>query len=240
MNRSNRTNKNMRKQTNQRRQLAHRQANPIRRMGNESTLTIPRSVGFVVPDRMRTSLRYWKAVTVSLGVTNTGGHRWQPSAAFDIDPLIGGTTMTGYAEMAAIYRSYRVKTSRIVAEFSNPSTITPVMCTVVPLNTDPGSSPPTAEVLTAREQPYAKSKTSTLAGGPLVRLVSSMSTRKIYGNPMTDYDDNFASLVTTVPNNNWFWFVSVYALALIPTNPISINVLIEIDVEFYDRAFLVQ
>jgi hypothetical protein len=217
-----------------------RQAQPVAEIGNDNLLKIPKTVGFIMPDRMRTNLRYWKAVQISLNVTLVGGARWSPSAAFDIDPLIGGTVMSGFTELAAIYKSYRVRNSTITAEFSNPSAVTPVMCTVVPTNADPGASPSTTVVLTAREQPYAKSRTSALAGGPTTRIVSSMSTKKIYGSPMTDYDDNFASLVTTVPNNNWFWFVSVYALTLIPSNPITVNVLIEIELDFYDRGFLAQ
>jgi hypothetical protein len=237
MNRSN--NKN-RKQKQSKKNRGTRQAGPIQRIGGQATLVVPRSVGFIMPDRMRTSLRYWKAVSISLNITTVGGVRFQPSAAFDIDPIIGGTVMSGFTELAAIYKSYRVHTSRVTAEFVNPSPTFPVMCTVVPMNADPGPTPSTTQVLTAREQPYAKSRTSSLAGGPLTRIISSMSTQKMYGSPMTNYDDNFASLVTTVPNNNWFWFISVYTLTPIPTNGVSINVLIEVDVEFYDRAFLAQ
>lgn len=56
---------------------------------------------------------------------------------------------------------------------------------------------------------------------------------------MTDFDDSFASLVTGIPLNNWFWIVSAYSLATIPSSdPVLVNIYIDIEIEFYDRAFL--
>ena len=208
-------------------------------LSGPSTVTIPKSVGFVMPDRLRTRLRFWQANSLNLSVTSVGSLRFQPSAAFDIDPTVGGTTMAGFNELAALYLSYRVKSSRIKVELANTSPDSIVNLTVVPRNTDPGATPTSGSIIAAREQPYAKNKTSPPLGGPLVTITSTMSTKKMFGNPMTDFDDNFAALVTTVPVNNWFWWVSVYSLATIPsTDPVLLNVFIEVDIEFYDRAYL--
>lgn len=214
-------------------------ANALTSPAGVTTLAIPRSVGFVMPDRLRTGLKYWQSSAINLSVVSSGSLRYQPSAAFDIDPTVGGATMAGFNEMSALYRSYRVKSSRIKVEIANTSPDSIVNCAIVPTNADPGSAPSSATIIAARQQPYANVKTCPPLGGPMTVLVSTMSTKKIFGNPMTDFDDNFASLVTTIPNNNWFWFISVYSLATIPsTDPVLLNVFIDVEIEFYDRAFL--
>jgi len=66
-----------------------------------------------------------------------------------------------------------------------------------------------------------------------------MSTEKIFGSPMVRYDDNFAALVNAIPVNNWFWIVAIYAGAVqSAAEPVFVNIGVDIDIDFYDRAFL--
>jgi hypothetical protein len=200
----------------------------------EGTLTIPRSVGCYMPDRLRTTLRFWKSVPVSLASLSYASIRFNPSGAYDLDPTVGSATAAGYTQLAAIYNSYRVKRSRAVAEVVNTGNVT-VMTVLLPSNTDPGASPSGNYVISTREQPYAVADTGALSGGPISKVKSSMSTQKIYGSKMTDYDDNFAALVNAIPNNNWYWVITFYAQAVSPS-AIILNFYMEIDIEFYDRA----
>lgn len=205
-----------------------------------TTLVIPRSVNCSVPDRMRTTLRFWKVVPINLSVSNTGGVRFQPSGPFDVDPLVGGSTPKGFAELASLYASYRVRSSFCKAEMVSPGLQTPVTLILLPMNADPGSSPTAATVTDAVEQPYAVSQTGSLRGGPMTQLTNTMTTEKIFGSPMVKYDDSFASLTSTTPVNNWFWFIAFYAPAVIPSSEGAVicYVYMEIEVDFYDRRFL--
>lgn len=214
-------------------------ANALTSPRNDAVLTIPRSVGFVVPDRLRTSLRFWKAPVLNLSVSNLQVIRFAPSAAYDIDPLVGGTLPPGYAQLAALYGSYRVRSARCTVEAINTSPNTMLQITLLPTNLDPGSSPSSTYVTSTREQPYAISKALPPTGAPTTKLQSSMSTEKIFGTPMVRYDDNFAALTNAVPNNNWYWVISIYSAAVQPASePVFVNVAIDIDIEFYDRLFL--
>lgn len=202
----------------------------------DQMLTIPRGCQAVVPDRLRTRLRFWKSVSINLTVSTVASTRFQPSAAFDLDPTIGSAAAVGFTQLAALYNSYRVRSSSAWAETVNTGTV-PIITILLPTNVDPGASPSSAYVISSRQQPYAVSETGALVGGPVSRLHNTMSTKKIYGSKMTDVDDNFASLVTSVPNNNWYWVINHYCLAVSPS-AIIMNFYMEIEVDFYDRAFL--
>jgi hypothetical protein len=199
----------------------------------DTLITIPKSVGTFMPDRLKTTLRFWKSQAIPLTSLTYGSVRFSPSAAFDMDPTVGSATAAGFNELAAIYSSYRVTESSALAEIVNTGD-SPCVGTLLPTNLDPGASPVANWVISSREQPYAVSKTGSLAGGPVCRLTQSMTTQKLFGNPMTKYDDNFAALVTAIPVNNWYWVVTLYVLAVSP-QAIIVNFYMEVEIDFYDR-----
>jgi hypothetical protein len=182
-------------------------------------------------------MKYWTLQPLSLAVNPQANYRFRPSAAFDIDPALGGTSMPGFAELSQQYSMYRVYGSSIKVTASNPSTTIPVSLIVCPLNQDPSNAMTAANVIASSGQPYAKMKVMPLLGGPATRISSYMTTVRIFGDPAVNYDHNFSSLVSTVPANNWFWNIAVYSGATIATN-ITVNFEIEVDCEFFDRFFL--
>lgn len=203
----------------------------------QSTLTIPKSVNCWMPDRLRTTLRWWISPVVNLSVTNYGQVRYQPTGVFDIDPTVGGASAPGFNELANIYSSYRVTASHCKAEMVSPGISTPVRLILCPTNLDPGATPTGTQIIDLVDQPYAVSKLAALRGGPITSVQQGMTTEKIFGSPMTKYDDNFAALVNAIPVNNWYWVVAYYAPTTIPLTEggIILNVFIEIEIDFYDR-----
>jgi len=194
-------------------------------------------VGLVLPDRYRTNLRYWKSISFNFIASTVASARFRPSSAFDVDPLIGGTAMAGFTELAGLYASYRVLSSKIIVEAVNTSAANPVSLMVCPVNIDPGASPISSYVLALREQPYGKFKMLGLSGCPPTRLNSVMSTEKIYGSKSTLFDDNFSSPSNSSPANNWFWVVAGFIGVLDPSlSWLQVN--IDVDVEFFDRQYL--
>jgi len=198
---------------------------------------IPRSPGLIMPDRYYTNTRFWKFPSISLSVNNFGAIRFSPTSAFDVDPTVGSTAMSGYNELAAFYGSYRVLMSKCKIEVINNSGTVPIMCILVPLNVDPGPSPTSFVIQEWKEQPYSKSKCSNLVGAPNTVISSKMTTEKIYGSKTVYFDDNFASPTNTIPANNWWWAIGLFTNAVI-AGPINIAVTIDVGTEFYDRKFL--
>lgn len=203
---------------------------------------LPRSVTNIVPDRTYTRLRFMGYGNLVIPTISTHiGARYRPSSAFDIDPLLGSTATPGFTELAAFYSNYRVTSSRCKFIFSNTSSVQGCVVVVLPLNVDPGSTPSLATVQSWIEQPYAKIKCCGNSGSPAVTISSDMSTEKIFGSKMVYLDDNFQSLVTTNPVNNWYWAVGAMS-PLAPASAQTVNVLIDIEigVEFFSRKALLN
>jgi hypothetical protein len=152
--------------------------------------------------------------------------------------------MPGYAEFAAFYNNYRVTVSKIEVEgsanYANTLAPTSLSLILLPLNVDPGGTPSVATIQSWTGNPYAKYKQMAQPGGPITSFVDTMSTEKIYGSEMIYYDDNFSSLTTGVPNNNWFWTIGVISdiNAAGTAYTAGITVRIHVGVEFYDRKVL--
>jgi hypothetical protein len=199
---------------------------------------IPKQVGLILPDRYRTNLRYWKSLTFSLAASNVASVRFRPSSAFDVDPTLGGTVMSGFTELSALYNSYRVLASKITVQATNTSSVQPIELMVVPFNQDVGATPAAGLILSFKEQPYSKFRLIPLSGGPVATIKSTMSTEKIYGSKMALFDDNFSALVSANPVNNWYWSIGVYVLGALAGQSIYLNVTIDVDVEFFDRAIV--
>lgn len=197
---------------------------------------IPRRVGLGAPDRLYTSLRFWKSLTFNLSVNGQAGARLIPTNAFDVDPTLGSTSMPFFSELAAIYGRYRVTTSKAKFEIVNSSNITPVEAILIPLNTDPGPTPTAPNVISWRANPYGKSKMTGLTGSPTTVITNSISTEKIFGSKMVYYDDAFQSVVTTGPTNNFYWEFAVFSFAAIPTL-IYANIACDVGIEFFDRTW---
>jgi len=196
-----------------------------------------RQLTLVFPPRVKVKLRFNAFQLLSLAATTGANYRWRPTAAFDVDPALGGTSMAGFAELAAYYATYRVYASTIFAAVSNTSTVSPIILIVTPYNADPTNAMSVSNIIASIENPYARTRDSGLLGCPPTTVKSFMTTQKIFGDPAVFYDHNFSSLVTTIPTNNWFWNVAILAPATIAT-AISLHVNVDVDIEFFDRSFL--
>jgi hypothetical protein len=191
------------------------------------------------PDRMATTLSFFSAPSFAPVVgASAYAYRYAPSNAFDVDPLLGGVTMPGFDEFANVYASYRVLGSRIKVKCTGIGTAGATIM-VLPLNADPGAVVSAATIISWRGQPYCKSKLAGATGSPAIEINNEMTTAKIYASDMVLSDDNFAALVTTAPVNNWYWAVGLYQNFVFATQPVVTDVQILVDVQFYDRKYLV-
>jgi hypothetical protein len=218
---------------------------------NQHLTTIFRGLSTIMPDRFVTRLTYngQKLLTITSGNVFTA-YRWYPSALFDVDPLLGSTTVVGFSELSNFYYYYRVLASRFtcavasnyIAQGTGALAATSTSFVVVPLNADPGSSPSQATVDSWFNNPYNKHRLIGAPGSRPEKFVSKMSTEKIFGSKMVYTDDNFASLVSTIPNNNWYWACAVRSTTAAPASgyTYSFQTDMEFDCEFYSRKPLLN
>jgi len=204
-------------------------------------LPMYRPMGLIVPDKMYSRLKYSgiQQITVAIGAA-ASAVRWRPSSVFDVDPLLGGTTIPGFTELAGLYGSYRTTRSNIKLEVAPQDSARVASVVVVPLNVDPGSGPSAATQSSWTMNPYAIYEITGTAGSPNIIIKNSMSTEKIFGSKMVYFDDAFSSLVTTSPTNNWFWAVSIITGFTVGGSNYITTILLdlELDVEFFNRKSL--
>jgi len=193
---------------------------------------------FGFPDRMITTLRFWEQNFPSWAAETFKVISYRGTSVFDPRTAAGGTQPEGFDLFALVYSSYRVLASKCEIEIcSNSTGVAPITIILVPLNADPtGAS--AAQVVSFVGNPYAKTKMFS-PGGPPQKLTCSMSDARIFGSEMVNSDDNFASLVSTNPVNNFFYAVCMYiTAAYTATQPYALNVYLEYKVQFYDRFAL--
>lgn len=209
--------------------------------GGQAALATPlrRHIGF--PDRFSTTLSYYIQKVDNWAATPATTYRYLATGPQQIDPVSGGGQPTYYDQFSLIYASQRTTRSRItVRGCAGANGSMPVNLVVVPLNADPGATPFT-NFLQALTFPYAQNKMIPAYGGGNAAITSSMTTSKIFGSNMVLYDDNFASLVSTTPVNNWYWGIVLYNnFTLTATQPYTLMIELEFDIEFYDRKAVVD
>lgn len=162
--------------------------------------------------------------------------RYRPTAAFDVDPIVGSTSTPGFAEWAAFYRYYRVHAFAYKVQFTNADTESmTVYC--LPMNTDPL---PNAAFSTASQfvcQPYAKVKQVSGAGGMDRAFISGyVNCKKLVGSKTFNYDDNYSSIVNTIPTNNIYLAVGALSQRVAMTNGMNFWFRVTMYVEFYERV----
>lgn len=189
-----------------------------------------------MPDQFRTKLRFDKIVSVSMATGAPGVLAFIPTAAFDVDPVIGSPTMAGFNQFAEFYNQYRVLASSIRVEFSNSSNTIPVSLYVMPTTLNPGSMT-AADILSMRGNPFCKWKNVALLGGGSTTVTNQMSSRRMVGSDAVLFEQGYASPVTTSPLDNWYWAIAWESPAAIASAQ-YLNIEIIVDLIFYDRAFV--
>lgn len=198
-----------------------------------------KQLSLIISDKLQTRLS-WSGVQnliVPAG-SATAAYRFRPTAAYDVDPALGSTAMPGYAELSALYASYRVVQSRLRVSLVSPTSGT-ATAVCVPMNEDIGASPTALVIDSLVGTPYNQYKVVPAAGGPPANFDILMSTEKMFGSKAVYFDDAFASLVSTIPANNWFWVVALILPAIVGgAQGYTFMVRLDIDVEFFQRRFL--
>jgi hypothetical protein len=209
----------------------------------------PRSLGWVIPPRYRTSLRllYQGRVTASSATgeyfTIFANSLYQPfstSAPVSTGGLIaatGGSASTesypGYSILNGMYGAYRVVRSRVSVLCAPTSTGDQVTITVYPVQVESGSAG--LQPFNAFGQPYAKSRLC-VQGAPISQQTvrQSMESHVILGLTKSQYENLPVTYSGSQPSaaNAWYWACQWSMIdGAVNTGILAFQVMVECDVE---------
>lgn len=224
----------------------NRRKNPLRKRGRRrhgkrhptmdriQTLRV-RAPGVVCPDRTMVKLKYLDITNQIVGSigSNVGALQYVANDAHTLAPV-------GFTEMAALYRYYRVRGTAIRVMGTNMETF-PVLAFVTPINTSYSITLAHGQQL--YQNAFTRSKVLAPKGGQDRFFIKSfISTRKIVGTKAVQFDDSYAALTTSTPNNVWYYYVYVMPVDSLDTftaaNQVRVTVQLTLYVEFYERNIL--
>jgi hypothetical protein len=201
-------------------------------------VNLPGRSALIVSDRITTRLSYAGISALAVPLGGVAAIRYRPTAVFDVDPLLGSTSVPGFNELAALFFNYRVFMSMIKIKVVGG--IAPTSVVLLPLNADPTGAPGALTVQSWTSNSYRDFKLVPASGGPVTNLSCTMSTEKIFGSKMVLFDDNFASATGTIPVNNWYWAIGAINSAGGAATTCTLTVEIDMGVEFFTRRTVLQ
>lgn len=211
-------------------------------------LTIGRSLGIIMPDRLNVKLNYNDLynATITTGAANV--HQYRGNSIFDPDFTGTGDTALGHAQWSAFYKDYVVTACRISFKIvpSNPNDVNlPLMYACWP--EDSAGVPADIDDLTNyMNQPYARWNIFVPSGGPNNKCVSMlMPTNKIFGVPRhaITSDDEYSASIDANPTKAWIWNIAIN-VSNVETTPSStaptVVVRLRYYVSYFNRKELIQ
>ncbi len=159
--------------------------------------------------------------------------RFRPTSAYDVDPSIGGTSMPGFNELAALYGKYRVLRWKMSATIVNLELDNGLNFIVFPSNFDLGNN--YSQVQSQFGNSFAKYTYVAPKGGMDRKTINTgwLSARSIVGSDSVYVDDDYASNVNTSPTNNSYMNVAIWTGNSVPlSNGANLLVVITLEVRF--------
>jgi len=173
--------------------------------------------------------------------------RWRVNSAFDPDPLLGGGTLAGFPEIAAIYQVYRVEHFRVRFEIAANEPSVPVNFSLIFRDSDPGLT-----IATYADAQNASEVSPTTGPNIIGQTTGSSVFRSswykiqpssILGNPMAYYADNdYSAAVTTNPASLVYMaFILMSTGAGVNlTNGAEVTMFMEFTVRFFGHKNILQ
>jgi len=218
----------------------NRRRGKYRKMGRPSKMVV-RSPGVIAADRMFVKLVYndWTNNTLFSALTNVNGYRYRWNSAFDVDPLLGGTIIPGFTELAALYGAYRVRACSITVDFVNKENYA-ITVGIIPLTVDPGPGITLAVAHGFVANPYCRTFVlAGLNGQNRVRLKNYISTWKLVGDVSAKSDVTYASSTGMNPTTQLYFCVFAYTTdQTIWTAGVTFNARLKLYTEMYNRREL--
>lgn len=199
---------------------------------------VPRNL-LISPDIFETRFKYTVMGAMNSAGAGHYGIRFRPTALYDVDPVLGSTAIAGFNEYAALYNNYRVVSFTTKFVPLNLESF-PIHVVLAVSNLDPGAGPAAVVVKSWFDQSQSKDgDLSAKFGVDKVILTNSINVQKYVGSRAQQFDDSYASQVSTVPTNNVFVNLGIYSPSTNFVNGIIYRVTFTIVAQFYERVNLV-
>lgn len=198
----------------------------------------------VIADRVITTLRYFDEVNSSF--TSAGNayaaKQWRLNSVYDPDFAIGGNSALGLSAYANFYNRYRVLAARWRIHICNLESSCPISVVCAPDNV--GLSAPTMTDVTAlKMNPYSQDALLSVKGGlDRSTLTGEIDMQKMAGFTGQRYEKDFSALTGDNPQDGIYLILGFFAVAgglLSSGGGMGYQIVIDYDVEFYDRKLLV-
>jgi len=196
--------------------------------------------GTVIPDEVRVTLKYSQQMIVTETTGTATSYLFRGNGPFDPDLTGTGSQPCGFDQWSSFYTRQRTLGSRIkVRAISLAQTLTYFRFVLAPI---PDTSPinVTTGIDNLAVTKYAQMAEVVTNTRPIT-LSMECGSAKIYGRPKyaVDSEVDWSSLVTTTPNTQWIWQISLDAIDLTNTASVTFIVELEYDIVFFDRVPLV-
>ncbi len=154
-----------------------------------------------LPDRFHVTHTYGANFQLAPAAGNWARQTMRGNSVYDPDFTGVGTTAFAFTQVSALYYRYRVLASKLTVDFMNTGNV-PL---VVSIQATIANSPPvSANLIGAR---HMNERVIAPGGMASWKQVASARTAKIFGVPEAQVlsEDDFTGLVSSNPNNVWYW-----------------------------------
>jgi len=221
--------------------MKRRQAPVVRRNRNKykPTIRVIRGLQQIVPDILRTQLRYAEMWSVP-EVNNVFNRAYVYRGNSIYDPYVGiyAGQPNGVAELERFYSEYRCYGSKIKVTMINQFSGEVNNLCIFPTTDDTISN--TLSANDYQEFPYAKSRLGGTANGVDRTVVKNyMTTSKMWGVRKI-YADEYVGTLSTVtsitgnPANTWFWII---LLTNVGQSATKVRPVIKVEITYYVDVF---
>jgi len=155
------------------------------------------------------------------------------NAPYDVDPVLGSTSISSYNEWSALFRRYRVLRFGWKITVCNLTT-DPLIVTLAPTKTDLGANYPYIQELA--ELPYGSSRLLSPKGGmDRASFNGSLYLPNFLGFSGYLFDDTVSAPVSTTPLSSSYLNIGVNSSAL-GVNNVGYRITLWMDTLFYEMA----
>jgi len=156
--------------------------------------------------------------------------RFRPNALYDVDPILGSTTVPNFTEISALYAYNRVISVRYELTLCNLETF-PLNVYTILLNSDPG----TLGHIQLQGNRMCKTQMVSGKGGMDRAIMRGSSTVSNIVGTNIENEDNFRGTSTAVPVDNIWLGIGAYSpsLAFLP-NGVTISGRVLMRTRFFD------
>lgn len=192
------------------------------------------------PDRMMVKLKYMDIINTSLSITSGSLTNIAYRTNSLYDPLVATAPeqpLAGFAELAAMYNSYRVHAVNVTANIQSTSGNIPILVVMTHcINNTPPSS--YAQALQSCGNPYSVWGQCGLGvGNSSLDLDNYVKLSKLVGENVVNTDNDYSSACTTNPVKQTFCIISYATAVASATFNLVPVVQLEFWAEFFTRGY---